>query len=202
MIKGVGARCGGMIDGLIVCAGTSVRLPITMAVNFFGAVATIEGFRPMLAKSSAPRVAVITSYAATMPLDDALVDAALVGDELGTLALADGKDVKIYTSSKAALTIWCRRAAVRAEWAGSGILLNMVAPGMVDTPMVARRLHDPAAFAEFKTQMPLPLDRYGQPGEVAELLIFLASEVNSYLVGQHIFIDGGTEALVRGARRY
>lgn len=201
MVDDVARLSGGTVDGLVVCAGTSARLPVTMAVNFFGAVATLEGLRPLLAKSEAPRAVVVTSYAATMPVDEALIDAALARNETHALALAEGKDVMIYTSSKAALAIWCREAAVSDDWAGANILLNMVAPGMVDTPMVSHRLHDPAAFAEFKKHLPTRLDRFAGPEEIAQLLVFLASPANSYLVGQHIFIDGGAEAYVRGPRR-
>jgi NAD(P)-dependent dehydrogenase (short-subunit alcohol dehydrogenase family) len=200
MVAAVDAMTGGTIDGLIACAGTSQRLPITIAINYFGAVATLEGLRPMLARGTQPRAVAITSYAAIMPTDEALVAAALAGDEALALALAEGKEVMIYTSSKAALARWCRSAAIGSDWAGQQILLNMVAPGMVDTPMIAHRLHDPAAFEAFKQQMPLPLGRYAQPGELAELIAFLAGPANSYLVGQQIFADGGTEAHARPDR--
>lgn len=197
MIEGVTTAVHGGLDAVVACAGTSQRLPVTMSVNFFGVLATLEGLLPVLAEGNQPRAVVVTSYAAIMPLNDALVDAALAGDEGQALALAEGEDVRIYTSSKAALARWCRSAATREEWAGRGILLNMVAPGMVDTAMIAHRLKDAAAFAEFKKQMPLPLGRYAQPEEVAQLIAFLASPENSYLVGQHIFADGGTEAIAR-----
>lgn len=78
----------------------------------------------------------------------------------------------------------------------------MVAPGMVHTPMIAHRLDSEAAFEAFKQQLPLPLDRPAKPEELAELFAFLASPQNSYLVGQHIYADGGTEAFVRGKERY
>lgn len=200
MVTGVEAMSAGTIDGLIVCAGTSQRLPITVAINYFGAVATLAGLRPMLARGDRPRAVVITSYAAIMPIDEALVAAALDGDEAKALTLAEGKEVMIYTSSKAALARWCRAAAIGPEWAGQGILLNMVAPGMVDTPMIAHRLHDPAEFEALKRQLPLPLGRYAQPGELAELIAFLAGPANSFLVGQQIFADGGTEAHARPDR--
>lgn len=197
MIAEIDQITGGIVDGLLVCAGTSARIAKTLSVNFFGAVATLEGLQPMLARGTDPRAVVITSYASTMQTDEAIIKAALEGNEQRGLELAEGKDVIIYTSSKAALALWCRRHATRAEWAGSGILLNMVAPGMVDTPMIAHRLRDPVDFEAFKKQLPLPLDRYAQPEEIAMLLRFLSSPDNSYLCGQHIFIDGGSEALKR-----
>jgi NAD(P)-dependent dehydrogenase (short-subunit alcohol dehydrogenase family) len=199
MLVEVEHAVSGVLDGLIVCAGTSQRLPVAMAVNYFGAVAALAGLRPLLAAGNAPRAVVITSYASVMPIDDALVEAALSGDEAEALSRAAGKEVLIYTSSKAALARWCREAATSTDWAGRQILLNMVAPGVVDTPMIAHRLKDRAALAEFTKLMPLPLGRYAQPEELAALIAFLASPANTYLVGQHIFADGGTEALARPA---
>lgn len=201
-VAGVEAASGGAIDALVHCAGIAAYVPLTMAVNFFGAVAMLEGALSMLAKGTDPRAVVVTSYAATMAPDAEMVAAALAGDEPRALALGEGKGVVNYTSSKAALARWCRSAAVTPEWAGRGILLNTVAPGMVRTPMIAHRLETKESYEAFKRQLPLPLDRPAGPEELAELFAFLASPQNSYLVGQSIYADGGTEAVVRGAERY
>lgn len=202
LIEGVKAKAGDSIDALIHCAGTAIYEPITMAVNFFGAVAALEGLRPLLAKGTYPRAVAITSFAALMSPDEDMIAAALAGDETKALALGEGKGVTNYTSSKAALAQWCRAAAITPEWAGCGILLNMVAPGMVDTPMIAHRLATRESLEEFKKQLPLPIDRFAQPEELAELLTFLTSPQNSYLVGQNIYADGGSEAVVRGKERF
>lgn len=190
------------LDAVIACAGLSIFEPVTMAVNYFGAVATLEQVRPLLAQGKHPRALAIASYAATMPTDDEIINAALSGDEAEALARCEGKGVAIYSSSKAALIRWCRAAAVSGDWAGSGILLNSVSPGIVDTPMTAHRLRDSRSFAEFKQLLPLPIDRYALPDELAHLFAFLTSPENSYLVGQNIYADGGTEALVRGPEQF
>ena len=200
-IDGIAARSGGSVDALIHCAGIAAYVPKTMAINFFGAVAMLEGLRPMLANGTDPRAVAVSSYAATMSPDPELVAAALAGDEAKALELGARHEVANYTSSKAALAQWCRAAAVRSEWAGAGILLNTVAPGMVDTPMIAHRLNTRENYEEFKRLLPLPIDRPARPEELAELLAFLASPANSYIIGQNIYADGGTEAVVRGPER-
>lgn len=197
-ITGIKAIAGESIDAVVHCAGVAKYEPVTMSINFFGAVAMLEGLLPLLAKGTDPRAVAITSYAALMSPDPDMIQAALDGDEPRALALGEGKGVANYSSSKAALAQWCRAAAISPRWAGQGVLLNSVAPGMVETPMIAHRLATQEALDEFKRLMPLPVDRVGKPEELAQLLVFLASPENSYLVGQNIYADGGTEAVMRG----
>lgn len=201
-IAAVTGLSGGAIDAFIHCAGSAAYRPTTMALNFFGSVALLEGLRPLLARGADPRAVVVTSYAALMNPDPAMIEAALSGNEALALELGADRQLGNYTSSKAALAQWCRAAAVRPEWAGEGILLNTVAPGMVDTPMIAHRLATPASYEEFKRALPLPVDRPAQPIELARLFAFLASPENSFIVGQNIYADGGTEAVVRGPQHF
>ena len=201
-ISAIAAQSGGVIDALIHCAGSAAYRPSTMALNYFGSVALLEGLRPLLAKGTDPRVVAVTSYAGLMNPDADMIAAALAGDEAKALELGAKQELANYTSSKAALAQWCRAAAVRPEWAGEGILLNTVAPGMVDTPMIAHRLATRESYEEFKRAMPLPVDRPAKPEELAKIYIFLASPDNSFIVGQNIYADGGTEAVARGPQRY
>ncbi len=196
----VAEKSGGSIDALIACAGVSAPAPITMAVNFFGTVATLEKLQPLLAKGTDPRVAVISSVASTFPYDGDLVELALSGDETATLkfAGAEEKAQLLYSSSKAALSRWIRRNSIKEEWAGSGILMNMIGPGLVETPMTKALIEDEEQMKGLKQMMPTPQGRFAQPEDVANLLIFLASPENSHMVGQMMYIDGGGEATVRG----
>jgi NAD(P)-dependent dehydrogenase (short-subunit alcohol dehydrogenase family) len=91
-----------------------------------------------------------------------------------------------------------RRQAITADWVGAGILLNGIAPGIIETPMTQPMLDDNTRRAQLEQQVPMPIGRHGRPEEVAELLLWLASPANSLMVGQVIFIDGGAEATVRG----
>jgi NAD(P)-dependent dehydrogenase (short-subunit alcohol dehydrogenase family) len=199
LLDGVRAIAGDRIDAVFACAGIAVPEPLTMAVNYFGVVATLEGLRPLLMRGNQPRAVTITSIASILPgVDQDLVAACLHGDEAEALDVARRKGAGFYNSSKAALARWVRRSAIRPEWAGSGILLNAVAPGLIDTPMGRGVINDSEMMAAIQQLIPMQIGRYGQPEEVGQLLCFLGSPENSFMVGQIIFIDGGGEATNRG----
>ena len=85
------------------------------------------------------------------------------------------------------------------EWAGSGVRVNAVAPGMIATPMTERLRTDPK-LGVFADAYPTALNRPGRPEEVAALIAFLLSEEASLMVGSVVFADGGTDALLHPLR--
>ncbi|GAA4474924.1 SDR family oxidoreductase [Rhodococcus olei] len=196
----------GVVDGVVAAAGLAIDAPVTAAVNYFGMVATAESLRPLLSRSEAPRAVVVSSIAATSPFDQELVDLLLTGAE--SRALERCRDVAggstrgggnhIYSSSKHAIARWVRRQAPTPEWAGAGIALNAVGPGVIETAMTAPLLQDPGKRALLTSSSPAPLNGPAAPPEVpAALLSWLVSEENSYVTGQVIYIDGGGEAIRR-----
>ncbi|MFD7668651.1 SDR family oxidoreductase [Streptomyces sp. NPDC059788] len=194
---------GGRLDAVISCAGTAALEPPTVRVNHFGAVATLEGLRPLLAAGTDPRAVVVSSVASVHPCDPAIVDAALAGDEPAAVAAAQaaadrGESHLIYGSSKAALSRWVRRTAVTGDWAGAGIPLNAVAPGTVVTPMTAPMLADPDVRRIVDAGVPMPLHGHAAPDAVATLLTWLTSAENTHITGQVVFLDGGADAVLRG----
>lgn len=90
-----------------------------------------------------------------------------------------------YVAAKAGL-IGLTKAAAR-EVASRGITVNAVAPGFIETEMTATL---PAATRE-AYQIQIPLGRFGNPGEVAEAVAFLASDAAAYITGQVIHVNGG-----------
>jgi NAD(P)-dependent dehydrogenase (short-subunit alcohol dehydrogenase family) len=95
-----------------------------------------------------------------------------------------------YNASKAGVLALTRQMA--AEWAGHGIRVNAVCPGVIDTPML-RLMDDPAAGEAYLAAR-VPQRRLGTPDEVAAVIVFLASDDASYLTGAAIPVDGGSLA--------
>jgi len=203
LVEQTSARSGGRLDGILAIAGLALPTPATVAVNFFGMVATLEGLRPLLAGSAAPRAVGVTSMASLMDVDDDLVTAMLAGDEPAALAraatLTDTPDAQtIYASTKRAFARWIRRTAATDLWAGQAIPLNAIAPGVIRTPMVAEMIGTPEGEAAIKQVVPMPLNGFAEAIVPAYLLAWLAGEENSHLCGQVVFVDGGSDAMIRG----
>ena len=203
-LAGIEAACSGVLDGFAPFAGMG-GLPdragsLVASVNYFGTAVLLEGLRPLLARGTDPAVVVISSNSntcqPTVPRD--LVDAFLAGDESRARALADEHgSVNTYPASKIALAWWVRREAVGADWAGAGIRLNAIAPGLVDTALTAEQRAD-ATMAPLIAQFPIPLGRGGRADELAAVVEFLLGPGGSFFCGSVIFCDGGTDALLRG----
>ena len=204
LVQQVRERSGGTIDGILAIAGLAHPIPATVAVNFFGMVATLEGLRPLLAGSDAPRAAGVASMASLNPVDDELVAAMAAGDEAAALARAEilaadeSTGYLIYGSTKKAFAQWIRRTAPTDEWAAAGIPLNAIAPGVIVTPMTAPLLETEEGREQIRAGVPMPLNGFAEAIVPARLLAWLVSEENSHLCGQVVFVDGGSDAIIRG----
>jgi NAD(P)-dependent dehydrogenase (short-subunit alcohol dehydrogenase family) len=187
------------LDGVLAGAGISTngRARETIAINYFGAVATLEGLRPLLAKSARPRAVAICSTAALLPTDEAVVSACLDANETRALDEIAARPGTAYMSSKLALSIWLRRAAVSADWGTAGILLNGIAPGVVETGMTAPLFDDPEMVRLISLSNPMAVHGFAKADEMAELIEYLLGFEGHYLLGQIIFNDGGTDAIMR-----
>jgi NAD(P)-dependent dehydrogenase (short-subunit alcohol dehydrogenase family) len=91
-----------------------------------------------------------------------------------------------YTAAKGALISLTKSLAI--QFARDNIRSNVIHPGIVETPLQAPYLND-ALRAEFKTG--IPLGRIGQPRDIANAALFLASDESSFMTGAEMIIDGG-----------
>lgn len=92
-----------------------------------------------------------------------------------------------YSTSKGAVVAFVRASAL--DLAEFGIRINAISPGIIRTPLASPLVDDPVAAADYLHQV--PLRRFGEPEEVASLVLFLASDDAAYITGENIVIDGG-----------
>ncbi len=197
MVEAVRVACDGTLDGVIAAAGVMGQTPAVAAINYFGAVATLDGLRPMLARGADPAaVAVSSNSVTTTPgLPETLVQTLLAGDEAAALDAVEGAaGVFAYPASKLALARWVRTHAPTADWIGAGIRLNAVAPGVIETPMTVNDLDFIFSIPDI---FPVPIGRPGRAEEIAAVLAFLVSPDASFFCGSVVFADGGTDAATR-----
>ena len=187
-------------DGLVVAAGIGGSTPAPPAavvrINYFGAVALLDGLHLDLVDGQLRAAVAIASNSATaVPHRDlTLVERCLADDEDAAAALADTMDGElVYALGKLALARAVRRRAV--AWA-PGVRLNAVAPGPVLTNLTRAALEHPVT-GDLIRQFPVPLDRWGEPEEIAAAVWFLLSPDASWITGAILFADGGTDALLR-----
>ena len=211
LADGVARISGGKIDAIVANAGSGSP-ETSVALNFFGTVATLEGLRPLLRDSRSPRAVAVSSIGSLRPPIAGLVEACLSLDEGAALSVAraayaaaskpDGNPrdrfqvpLDLYGTAKLALQHWCRAAAPTAEWGGAGIALNVVAFGFVDTPAAAFVLGDPVNRAAVGEMMALKRAYPGRPEDAAAILAWCVAPENALMTGQIVFADAGFECL-------
>ena len=95
-----------------------------------------------------------------------------------------------YQASKGAVRIFTKAAAV--QYAGEGIRVNSIHPGPIETPMTAASSADPEVKAKMISR--IPMGRYGKAEEVAQAVLYLASDESSFVTGSEVVVDGGWTA--------
>ncbi|MCY1259386.1 3-alpha-hydroxysteroid dehydrogenase/carbonyl reductase [compost metagenome] len=203
-VRQVLEKSGGALDHLVLCAGLGVTAPssgLIVAVNYFGVSALLDGLAEALGKGNSPSAVVVGSVASVQPGADRLemVEAMLAGDEEAAVAGANqlNEPSMAYAGSKYAASVLVRRKV--HEWAKLGIRLNVVAPGVVETPLYKASTEDPK-YGEATRNFVAPLGRGSQPDELAGVIRFLLSEQASFMHGTVVFADGGMDAMMRPNR--
>ena len=134
-------------------------------VNLNGVMALCTAFRPHLTESDAASIVMIGS----------------------TSSFIATPGQPAYSASKGALVTLTKSLA--AAWAKHDIRVNGVAPGFVNTKLTSRSHDDPDVYDS--TISRIPMRRWGQPEEMGDAALFLASSMASYVTGQMLLVDGG-----------
>lgn len=92
-----------------------------------------------------------------------------------------------YCASKGGIVAMTEALAV--EMAPFNVRVNVISPGAIDTPMAASIKDDPASLKGILARV--PMQRMGNPQEISNMVLFLASDASSYMTGSTVVIDGG-----------
>lgn len=162
----------GRIDGLVHCAGIGADTPFLEM--------RVEDFDRIIAVNLRGSFLIGQACAQRMGAGGAIVNIASVSGMRGNTGRA------AYGASKGGVITLSQVMAT--ELAARGIRVNVIAPGPVETPLVAA-VHD-AAIRRSWTDV-VPMGRYGTPLEIAASAAFLCSEAASYITGHVLAVDGG-----------
>lgn len=171
-------RAFGRLDVLVNNAGASFVCPSVqvsangleaiLGINLKGAFFASKAAFPIMAAQRRGKIINISSIAG-------IYGAPLMGP---------------YGAAKAALINLTKTLAY--EWGPSGVWVNAIAPGMVETEGAVDQMHLDPELAK-KAKEKVPVRRWGKPIEVAYLSAFLASAASDYIQGETIVIDGGPQ---------
>jgi NAD(P)-dependent dehydrogenase (short-subunit alcohol dehydrogenase family) len=172
----------GRVDGLVNNAGVAGGAPILemsladwralLAVNLDGVFLGMRAVAPAMAETGGGSIINLSSI-------------------LGKVGQAGAG---AYCASKGGVLMLTKAAAL--EWAPLGIRVNSVHPGYIDTPMVATVFHDAENGNEMRDMIISrhALGRLGVAREIADGVVFLASDESSFMTGAELVIDGGYTA--------
>lgn len=151
-------------------------------LNFMSVVRINKAFLPAMLKQKEGSIINISTGAAKQPIWNMTMS---------------------YSSAKAALNGYSK--ALASEVGLQGVRVNVVSPGVIQTPLMNEFVENIAqqsgvsfdeAFQDIIDKVGVPIGRMGEPGEVANIVAFLASSESQYITGANISVDGGSSPTV------
>ncbi|TAK99446.1 MAG: SDR family oxidoreductase [Rhodospirillaceae bacterium] len=106
--------------------------------------------------------------------------------------IVGGVNAASYCAAKGAVRLFTKATALECAALGNGVRANSLHPGLIETPLAAAFFADPEKAA--KRIAEIPLGRIGQADEIADAILFLASDDSRYMTGAELVVDGGMAA--------
>jgi NAD(P)-dependent dehydrogenase (short-subunit alcohol dehydrogenase family) len=169
----------GTVDCIVTCAGVEKHgLGHEFSEEDFDRIIAVNLKGTWLSARSAVRVMIAGGHGGTVVM-------------IGSInSVVGNPGASAYCASKGGVLMLGKSLAL--DWAPFGIRVNIVGPGVVDTPMSARSLADPQKRAKMMEKT--PLGRPAPPEEIASVVAFLTSDASSFMTGAYVPVDGGTLA--------
>ena len=169
-------RAWGEIDGLVTCAGVlsvqrSEEIPPVVwqrviDINLSGTFYAASALAPLMFKQNAGSMVFISSLLGCVGFPRRVAYAASKSGVLGVMRV------------------------LAVEWADRGIRVNAIAPGMIETPLIAEQLGRDSGRKE-RIEKRTPMGRLGTPADLEGLLLYLLSDESRFTTGQCLAVDGG-----------
>jgi NAD(P)-dependent dehydrogenase (short-subunit alcohol dehydrogenase family) len=169
------AQQHGRLDGLVCTPAINVRKPILKY--------TLAEFDKVVNLNLRANFATLMVAGRIMTAQQS--GSIVLFSSIRSVATEPGQSV--YSMTKAGILQLAKTAAT--EWATQGVRVNAVGPGVIETPLTAPIKDNPDWYNAYA--MKNPMNRWGQPGEMAGPTVFLLSDAASYVTGTIIYADGG-----------
>lgn len=169
----------GDVDSIVTCAGVEKHGPAhEFSEEDFDWIMDVNLKGTWLSASAAARAMMRAGHGGTVVM-------------IGSInSIVGNPGASAYCASKGGVLMLGRTLAL--DWAPHGIRVNIVGPGVVDTPMSAQSLSIPEKRARMMEKT--PLGRPAPPEEIASVVAFLSSDASSFMTGAYVPVDGGTLA--------
>jgi NAD(P)-dependent dehydrogenase (short-subunit alcohol dehydrogenase family) len=180
----------GRLDIMVANAGIGIGTPSIVdmtladwrrqtAINLDGVFLSVKYSLPLMRKSGGGSIVMMSSVAGLR----------------GSPVLAG------YCATKGGVRLFAKAIAMECAQANDGVRVNSVHPGIIDTPIWGKLTgqatgpgHNTGRFAEDRAKVGVPLGYAGQAQDIANGVLFLASDASRYLTGSELVIDGGMTA--------
>jgi NAD(P)-dependent dehydrogenase (short-subunit alcohol dehydrogenase family) len=169
------AQHHGRLDGLVCTPAVNVRKPILKY--------SLEEFDKVVNLNLRGNFAALMAAGHIMTAQKS--GSVVLFSSIRSIVTEPGQSV--YSMTKAGILQLAKTAAT--EWAPHGVRVNAIGPGVIETPLTAPIKNNPEWYKAYA--MKNPMNRWGQPGEMAGPTVFLLSEASSYVTGTIIYADGG-----------